>query len=57
MYLLIVSGVVAKYVYYEDGEEPGVKDVQQSGAYISYNRWANLTFSRNAGRASERRIR
>lgn len=29
--LLINAGVVAKYVYYEDGEEPGVKDVQQSG--------------------------
>ncbi|TGO66462.1 hypothetical protein BOTNAR_0060g00020 [Botryotinia narcissicola] len=27
---IIYRGVVAKYVYYEDGEEPGVKDVQQS---------------------------
>ncbi|ESZ91243.1 hypothetical protein SBOR_8365 [Sclerotinia borealis F-4128] len=27
---IIYRGVVAKYVYYEDGEEPGVKDMQQS---------------------------
>ncbi|KAM0160617.1 hypothetical protein ACHAPG_002986 [Botrytis cinerea] len=27
---IIYRGVVAKYVYYEDGEEPGVKDVEQS---------------------------
>ncbi|KAA8566968.1 hypothetical protein EYC84_010064 [Monilinia fructicola] len=27
---IIYRGVVAKYVYYEDGEEPGVKDVLQS---------------------------
>ncbi|CAD6446655.1 4e649bb4-d863-4f17-9e8d-6e258a16a71e [Sclerotinia trifoliorum] len=27
---IIYRGVVAKYVYYEDGEEPGVEDVQQS---------------------------
>lgn len=32
--LLINPGVVAKYVYYEDGEEPGVKDVEQSGTYF-----------------------
>lgn len=37
----IYSGVVAKYVYYEEGEEPGSEDIQRSGntihAAISFN--------------------
>lgn len=30
---IIYRGVVAKYVYYESGEEPGPKDIERSGSY------------------------
>jgi hypothetical protein len=30
---IIYRGVVAKYVYYESGEEPGPKDIERSGLY------------------------
>ena len=33
---IIYRGVVAKYVYYESGEEPGPNDFERSGSYHSY---------------------
>jgi hypothetical protein len=30
---IIYRGVVAKYVYYEKGEEPGKEDIERSGSF------------------------
>lgn len=49
---IIYRGVVAKYVYYESGEEPGPKDIERSGSYTHVFRFerqsANICCSRNA---------
>jgi hypothetical protein len=50
MLLLTSPGVVAKYVYYENGEEPGADDVKRSGksAYRSRPRYNRTNDRRNA---------
>lgn len=55
---IIYRGVVAKYVYYEDGEEPGEKDIERSGSQPNFRRnsWLTNQF-RNARRSSAGRLR
>jgi hypothetical protein len=54
---IIYRGVVAKYVYYEKGEEPSRVDIERSGLYpVSSFQFTN-NFSRNARRSSTRRFR
>jgi hypothetical protein len=36
---IIYRGVVAKYVYYDKGDEPGKEDVERSGSYSTFECW------------------
>jgi len=61
---IIYRGVVAKYVYYDKGDEPGKEDVERSGSYdfsipIPPFDPLNLclTITRNARRTPSRRFR
>lgn len=54
---LIYRGVVAKYVYYEVGEEPQKEDIERSGMLSFPPTIYVLTLPRNARRSPPRRIR
>lgn len=54
---IIYRGVVAKYVYYEKGEEPQKEDIERSGMSSGPIHFISVTVVRNARRSPSRRLR